>query len=76
MARRHFGRRSGRELASVLDVPASERPQFITMYFDMVDNAGHHEGPMFPKLIEAVKQVDVGIGRSWRCCASAESRTR
>ena len=41
----------------------SERPQFITLYFDMVDNAGHHDGPMSPKLIEAVKQADGAVGK-------------
>jgi hypothetical protein len=28
-----------------LDLPEDQRPSFLTLYFDKVDTAGHHEGP-------------------------------
>lgn len=51
------------KIASVLDRPVADRPQFITMYFEMVDDAGHHHGPMSPEVAAALHQVDDGIGQ-------------
>lgn len=41
-----------------LDLPATERPTFITLYFSDVDGAGHDHGPDSPEVAEAVARVD------------------
>jgi len=46
-----------------LDLPKSERPQFLTLYFSAVDSAGHAHGPGHPKTIEAMHEVDRALGR-------------
>jgi len=46
-----------------LDLPAAERPSFVTLYFDKVDTAGHHEGPDGQAVNEALGQVDGAIGQ-------------
>ncbi len=46
-----------------VDVPAAERPRFLTLYFDDVDTAGHHDGPGSPGLNAAAAKVDAAIGR-------------
>ncbi|MFT4091685.1 MAG: ectonucleotide pyrophosphatase/phosphodiesterase [Asticcacaulis sp.] len=45
-----------------LDLPEGERPQATTLYFDIVDTAGHHHGPESEKINEAVASVDQSIG--------------
>jgi predicted AlkP superfamily pyrophosphatase or phosphodiesterase len=42
--------------------PADIRPRFVTLYFDMVDKHGHHEGPFAPETKAAIQQVDTQIG--------------
>jgi predicted AlkP superfamily pyrophosphatase or phosphodiesterase len=46
-----------------LDLPPPERPGFLTLYFDIVDTAGHDYGPDSPQLNESLVQVDAAIGR-------------
>lgn len=46
-----------------LDRPAPQRPQFLTLYFDIVDTAGHLYGPDSAKTVSAVAQVDAAVGR-------------
>jgi predicted AlkP superfamily pyrophosphatase or phosphodiesterase len=46
-----------------LSLPAAERPQLVTLYFENVDGAGHDAGPDSAKVAEALRQVDAGIGR-------------
>ena len=41
--------------------PAATRPRFVTLYFDIVDTAGHHYGPRDPRTAAAVAQVDRAI---------------
>lgn len=48
---------------SWLDRPIAERPRFITLYFDIVDTAGHMSGPDSPELNAAVREVDAAIGK-------------
>ncbi|MDO9606881.1 MAG: ectonucleotide pyrophosphatase/phosphodiesterase [Brevundimonas sp.] len=48
---------------SWLDLPADERPKFETLYFDIVDTAGHHHGPDAVETRAAVASVDASIGR-------------
>jgi len=46
-----------------LDLPAAQRPRFITLYFDIVDTAGHLGGPDSDAVNAAVKATDASIGR-------------
>lgn len=46
-----------------LDLPAAQRPRFITLYFDDVDTAGHFKGPDAPETNQAIARVDAAIGR-------------
>ncbi|MBC3869614.1 alkaline phosphatase family protein [Undibacterium oligocarboniphilum] len=46
-----------------LDQPAGKRPDFLTLYFDDVDHAGHEFGPDAAQTTEAVAVVDQAVGR-------------
>jgi len=46
-----------------LDMPESERPRFISLYFSEVDDAGHWNGPRAQETAQAVANVDGYIGR-------------
>jgi predicted AlkP superfamily pyrophosphatase or phosphodiesterase len=46
-----------------LDKPAAERPRFLTLYFDVVDSAGHNFGPDAPETNAAIAQVNGQIAR-------------
>jgi predicted AlkP superfamily pyrophosphatase or phosphodiesterase len=48
---------------SLLDRPPAERPQFLTLYFDIVDEAGHRFGPDSPEVNAAAATVDAAIAR-------------
>lgn len=50
-------------LLAWLDVPASERPRFLTLYFDTVDTIGHTYGPEAPETRAAVAEADAAVGR-------------
>lgn len=50
-------------LLAWLDVPPAERPQFLTLYFDHVDDAGHKYGPTAPETRAAVQEADAAIAR-------------
>lgn len=41
-----------------IDLPAAQRPDFVTIYFDQVDHIGHTYGPDSPELNAALTQVD------------------
>lgn len=43
--------------------PAAARPQFVTLYFDTVDTAGHENGPDDAKTDAAIAAVDAQVGR-------------
>lgn len=47
---------------SLLDLPVSQRPRFLTVYFNLVDDAGHDFGPSSPELKAAVQKTDDGVG--------------
>lgn len=51
------------KVLSWLDMPEEERPHFLTLYFDIVDTAGHHHGPDSAEVNEAAATVDRAIGR-------------
>ncbi len=50
-------------LLAWLDLPGAERPRLLTLYFDIVDSAGHTYGPDAPETRAAIKQADDAIGR-------------
>jgi len=48
-------------VAAVIDWlrrPAGTRPRFVTLYFDIVDTAGHTSGPDSPELAASLRTVD------------------
>ena len=49
-----------------LDLPAAERPTFLTLYFDDTDAAGHANGPDSPAVREAIRRADGYLGRLLR----------
>jgi predicted AlkP superfamily pyrophosphatase or phosphodiesterase len=49
-----------------LDLPATDRPSFLTLYFSDVDGAGHSFGPSSPELTRALERVDAALGRLLR----------
>lgn len=51
------------QVLSWMDLPADQRPQLTTLYFDIVDTMGHHHGPESTQAAEAVVEVDASIGR-------------
>jgi predicted AlkP superfamily pyrophosphatase or phosphodiesterase len=51
------------KLLAYLDLPLDQRPQFLTLYFDVVDTAGHDHGPDSPELSQALGVVDQAVGR-------------
>lgn len=46
-----------------LDLPAPERPTFLTLYFSAVDTAGHDRGPDSPEVVKALDNVDRALGQ-------------
>jgi predicted AlkP superfamily pyrophosphatase or phosphodiesterase len=50
-------------LLSWLDLPEAERPSFYTLYFDLVDTAGHRYGPDALETNAASAEVDAAIAR-------------
>lgn len=46
-----------------LDLPAADRPTFLTLYFSDVDGAGHQSGPDSRAVAEAVRRVDRYLDR-------------
>lgn len=46
-----------------LDLPAVQRPAFLTLYFDQVDHAGHAHGPDSPEVDRALRDTDAALAR-------------
>jgi len=46
-----------------LKLPRSERPNFITLYFSLVDSQGHSSGPDHPKTKQSVLEADRLLGK-------------
>lgn len=46
-----------------LDLPAGQRPDFITLYFDQVDHESHDHGPASRETDAAIGLVDAALGR-------------
>jgi len=51
------------QILAWLDLPVDQRPGLETLYFDIVDTMGHHNGPDAPQTNEAIASVDASIGR-------------
>ncbi|MBD8879518.1 alkaline phosphatase family protein [Rhodanobacter sp. 7MK24] len=45
------------------DLPADQRPAFVTLYFDQVDHAGHDHGPHSPEVNQALRDTDAALAR-------------
>ncbi|CAH8354253.1 unnamed protein product [Eruca vesicaria subsp. sativa] len=50
-------------ILSYFDLPSSEIPSFMTLYFEDPDHQGHQVGPDDPRITEAVVNIDRLIGR-------------
>lgn len=50
-------------LLAWLDLPPGQRPRLCTLYFDIVDHAGHTYGPDAPETAAAVRAADAAIAR-------------
>ena len=46
-----------------LDLPAAQRPSFLTLYFDEVDHDGHKYGPDSPQVDQALRDTDAALAR-------------
>ena len=46
-----------------LALPPEKRPRLATLYFDVVDSAGHTFGPDAPETAAAIATVDAALGR-------------
>lgn len=46
-----------------LDLPPAERPAFMTLYFEAVDDAGHDASPEGPEADRALALVDAALAR-------------
>ena len=46
-----------------LELPQEARPQFVTLYFEGVDSAGHEYGPDAPQTARAIEDVDRALAR-------------
>lgn len=51
------------QILAWLDLPAHQRPDFLTLYFDHVDHAGHGYGPDSTQVNNAIREVDAAIGQ-------------
>ena len=50
-----------KQVLAWLDAPAAQRPRFITMYLDQVDEASHDHGPDSAQAAAARQEVDAAI---------------
>lgn len=46
-----------------LDLPTGQRPDFLTLYFEQTDHAGHWFGPTSAEEDAALREVDAALGR-------------
>ena len=63
MAKSEAMRLSILALLAWLALPPAERPRLATLYFDLVDDAGHRFGPLAPETAAAVKEADDALAR-------------
>ncbi|WP_445143945.1 alkaline phosphatase family protein [Dyella sp. Tek66A03] len=51
------------QILAWLDLPADQRPTFLTLYFDEVDHTGHTYGPDSPQVDDALRDTDAALTR-------------
>jgi predicted AlkP superfamily pyrophosphatase or phosphodiesterase len=51
------------QILSWLDLPAAQRPTFLSLYFEDTDAAGHANGPDSSQVRDAIVRDDAYIGR-------------
>ncbi len=51
------------KVLSWLDLPDPKRPEFVTLYFEQADHAGHDNGPDSDAVNRALAELDRSIGR-------------
>lgn len=51
------------QILTWLDLPAGQRPDFLTLYFEQVDHAGHDHGPDSAEVDAALGEIDTALGR-------------
>ncbi|MBX9768384.1 MAG: ectonucleotide pyrophosphatase/phosphodiesterase, partial [Bdellovibrionales bacterium] len=51
-----------KQVLAWLDLPPSERPRFLTLYFEEADSAGHKFGPGSPQVGQALQSIDAAVG--------------
>jgi predicted AlkP superfamily pyrophosphatase or phosphodiesterase len=51
------------QILAWLDLPADQRPTFLTLYFDEIDHAGHTYGPDSPQVDDALRDTDAALTR-------------
>lgn len=51
-----------RRLLHWLDLPPGQRPDFMTLYFDRLDHAGHEYGPHSRQVNATMHRIDAAIG--------------
>jgi predicted AlkP superfamily pyrophosphatase or phosphodiesterase len=56
------GEKRVEQVLAWLDLPAPERPTFITLYFDLVDTMGHWYGPDSSQVRDAIVRTDAQFG--------------
>ncbi|HZP65171.1 MAG TPA: ectonucleotide pyrophosphatase/phosphodiesterase [Rudaea sp.] len=44
-------------------IDGSPHPDFVTLYFEQIDHAGHDHGPDSPAVNEALGEIDAALGR-------------
>ena len=61
------GTTPAQRVASVLawlDLPAAERPRFITLYLEQYDVAAHADGTFSPRALAAMHEIDDALARA------------
>jgi predicted AlkP superfamily pyrophosphatase or phosphodiesterase len=51
------------KVLSWIDLPATQRPRFITLYLDTADHVGHDNGPDTPAVNDALRDIDAALAR-------------
>ena len=58
-----WSRRASTDAVALLQLPAAERPHFITIYYSEPDHEGHEFGPDAPETKAAVLKMDALVGK-------------
>jgi predicted AlkP superfamily pyrophosphatase or phosphodiesterase len=65
-----------RQVLDWLALPPDSAPAMITLYFSLVDWAGHRFGPDAPETRAAIARVDSAVGALWSGIAALDLRDR